>query len=414
LLVVGLGLPALVVWHRHPIETSDLLLYAAAFLFVLLATLVGGLLASRMFFPSYWWMGQVEGKDVFEFEGVYFLGLRLSRIPNRLQRIVFGVDDQMRTWDLVFGLIFLVLLVPHTMAFITGNMAWDRYLPNPVQFTQSLHQPVLSALPVMREWNTEWRADARQAKRIDEAIAEIQGQGLPGAAQRFRLAQLYLLKAFRPRERPGDPFYHSPGESVFFNRGTGARAVEHLQVLLALPELQRVGWSGGALALIGLFHLSDRNFAEAADFLERALREMGERDETGLSRYLVLLMGAQGEMLNGRSKRAIELLEQILVNERLPAQAYALAMEHYAEALRLQGDGDRAPELLNKALQLYERGKDRSGQARIHLRLAALALDNGQRKKASEEMSIAASLAYGMEDGFALNMVETLSLAFSG
>jgi hypothetical protein len=89
-------------------------------------------------------------------------------------------------------------------------------------------------------------------------------------------------------------------------------------------------------------------------------------------------------------------------------------MEHYADVLRLAGEYSRVPELLGKALELYKLGEDRSGIARVHLRLAALALDEGKRDQAAEELSIASSLAQGLNDGFTLNMVAQLALAFSG
>jgi tetratricopeptide (TPR) repeat protein len=414
LLAGALGLPAVALWDRGPLTWVDLTAYVAAAVALVLASVVLALLSARPLFPRYWWMGQVEGKDVFEFDGVYFLGLRLNRVPSRLQRLLFGVDEQMRIWDLIFGVMFLVMLVPHTVGFFAAHRQLERLVPRPATFPESLHGPLLSSLPIMKAWGVTWQADGGLAARVSAELKRLEGQGLPGAEDRFRLAQLHLLRSYAERDRVSDPYYASPGERLYFNRGLGAQAVENLQYLLELPDLQRVGWSGGALTLIGFFHLSDHNYAQAHDALQRALAEMGEGDESRISRYQVLLLAAQSALLNGREEQAIQHLESILTNERLPNEAYALALEHYAEALRLRGDYSQVPELLGKALELYKVGEDRSGIARVHLRLAALALDEGRRGEASEELSIASSLAQGLDDGFMLNMVARLALAFAG
>jgi tetratricopeptide (TPR) repeat protein len=414
LLAGGMGLPGVVLLSRAPLSTLDVFVYVLAALLVVLAALALALIAARLLFPHYWWLGQVEGRDVFEFDGVYFLGLRLSRVPTRLQRMLFGVDEQMRTWDLIFGVMFLVLLVPHTVGFFAAHRELDKLIPNPPRFAETLHEPLLSSLPVMKQLGGTWQPGAALERKADAELGRLQRAGPPGAKERFELAQLYLLKAFSARKDVGDPFYDSPGERIYFNRGLGAQAVDNLDVLLKLPELQRAGWSGGALALIGFFHLSDHNYPKALESLQRALAELGEGDETKISRYQVLLLAAQSAIMNGQQTRAVEYLERILTDERLPNEAYALAMEHYAEALRLSGAYARVPELLGKALELYKLAENRSGIARVHLRLAALALDEGKRSQAADELSIASSLAQGLDDGFTLNMVSRLVLAFSG
>jgi len=409
-LLAGLGLPGIVLWQRGPLSWPEVGIYvAAAVLLVMLA-----LLMARLLFPHYWWLGQVEGKDVFEFDGVYFLGLRLTRVPTRLQRLLFGVDEQMRTWDLIFGVMFLVLLVPHTVGFFSAHRELDRLIPDPPKFPESLHYPLLSSLPVMKTWGITWQPDGTLGRRVDQELTKLQRDGLPGVQQRFELAQLHLLKAFHARSRFSDPYYDSPGEALYFNRGQGLQAVQNLQYLLALPDLQRAGWSGTALTLIGFFHLSDRNYAEAEKVLQRALAEPGEGSKAPITRYQVLLLAAQSALMNGQRNQAIDYLERILTDERLPNEAYALAMEHYAEALRLEGAYSKVPELLGKALELYKLGKDRAGIARVHIRLAALALSEGKRDQAAEELSIASSLAQGLGDGFTQDMVSRLTLAFSG
>ena len=421
-LAAGLGTPALVIWKREPLQFLDIMIYLGGAVAMVLATLVLALMVSWIFFPNYWWMGQVEGKDVFEFDGIYFIGLRLGRVPgqapgrvpNRVQRILFGVDDQMRTWDLVFGMIFLALLSVHTMGFLTATRALDQYLPNPARFTETLHYPLLSSMPVMRQMNQPWSDNRALAKKFSQSQQEVETQGVKSIGQRFKLAQLYLLQAFTRRRSASDPYYITPGEQVYFDRGLGARAVSHLEALLSQPDSVRAGWNGGILALIGFFHLSDRNYGQAIETLEQAAARMGESEASQFSRYQVLLMASLALAMTGDVDRADQLLNAVLANDRLSRQAHALALEHQGDLRRLAGEYDKAVELMDKALDLYKADQDRSGVARIHLRRAALALDRGDPAAASREMSIASSLAQGLGDGFTMNMVQRLALAFSG
>ncbi len=413
-LSLGLGLPAVVIWRRNPLDWMDFSLYIIAMLMLVLASISFCFIGSRLLFPKYWWMGQVEGKDVFEYDGIYFLGLRLSRIPTRLQRMLFGVDDQMRNWDLVYGVMVLVMLAPHFLAFLTAHRILDERLPNPEIFPESLHQTMLSSLPVAQELGGSWSESPAFKARVEKTLQEASQVPAPNNEQRFRIAQLQMMKAFVRRTRASDPFLDSPGEVLFFSRGQGSKAVDTLQFILDQPELQRSGWSGGALALIGFFHLSDRNFAMAEEFFRQSLANWGEANESRMPLYHVLLLAAQTALLQGDEDKAIEHLETILLNDRLPNLAYALAMEHYAEAQRLKRTPEKAGELLKKAMEYYKLEQNRGGLARIHLRLAALALDEGRRKDARHELSIASSLAFGLNDGFMLNMVEKLVLAFSG
>lgn len=413
LLAAGLGLPGVVIWRRAALDWSGMALYGASALLLVIAAVVLALELARLLFPAYWWMGQVEGKDVFEFDGVYFLGLRLTRVPTRLQRMLFGVDEQMRTWDLIFGVMFLVLLVPHTVAFFGANRALDHWLPDPPRFPESLNEPLLSSLPVMRQWGTTWQVDGPVAGRVQQTLAGLQREAQPTVPQRFELAQLYLLRAFPERRHFSDPYYSSPGERLYFNRGEGVQAVNNLQVLLNLPQLQRANWSGGALALMGFFYLNDHNFPQAQATLARAVAEMGEGDQSHIPRYLVLLLAAQSALMNSQPDQAIDYLERILTNERLPNEAYALAMEHDAEALRLSRRFKRVPALLDKAQELYKLSGDRAGIARVHVRRAALDLDQHRRQAAAKELSLASSEAQGLSDGFTQDMVARLTLAFS-
>lgn len=414
LLALGLGLPAVVVAQRDPISWLDLVLYLVAGGALLVAALVLCLLVARLCYPLYWWMAQVQGHDVFEYDGVYFVGLRLTRVPGRVQRLVFGMDDRMRRWDLLFGLLFLVLVPVHFMGMATAHRVYDQTLPDPPKISETLHTTLLSSLPVMREWGERWRPEADLTKRIERELQLLRMQPRKTDEQRFQLAQLHLLNAFTRRDRAGDPFYTSPGEHIFFDRSQGAQAVVYLNQLLDQSELERAPWAGGALALIGFFHLSDRNYPAAEEYLTRALAEMGQGDETGISRYEVLLMAAQSAMLSGDESLAIERLEQVLVDDRMPNAAYALALEHYAEALRLMGEHGQVTELLDKAMDLYKVEEDQAGVARVHLHRAALALDRGRLQEAGRQLSTASSLASGLGDGFTLNMVQRLSQAFPG
>lgn len=410
----GLAPPALVIMQRSPLGWDDLLLYILSGALMVVATIMACLLAAKIAFPEYWWRGQVEGKDVFEFEGIYFMGLRITRVPTRLQRLLFGVDERMRRWDMIFGLLFMAMVVPHIQAMITANRYLDENIPNPPRISQTLHQNILSNLPLMQEWKEGWTLNEEFTRRVGRELQLLKMQPRRTNDQRFKLAQLYLLSAFTQRDRASEPFYHSPGEQVFFNRSQGAQAVSYLNQLLDQPDAERAGWSGGAHAMIGFFHLSEENYPKALEHLQQAMKEIGEGDETQIARYQIFLMAAQGATLAGMGEEAMKQLEIVLVNESLPKVAYALAMEQFAEALRQTGDLGQIPELLTKAEDLYTAEKDVAGLARIHLHRAALALDMGDAKKASRELSSAASLAHKLGDGFTLNMVERLSQAFSG
>jgi len=410
----GLLLPGVVLWHRDPLGGGDIAIYLAAVVLMALANLMVCLIMGRILFPQYWWLGQVEGKDVFEYEGIYFLGLRLSRVPGRLQRILFGVDEQMRVWDLAFGVLFLVMLAPHTLAFLTAQQELDRRLPNPTRLAEFLHGPTLSHLPVMRDWGVSWSSDPQLDQRVKRALDDLQNVSNPGDSDRFKLAQVYILQSFHTRRRASDPYLNSPGEQIVFDRATGNRALTILQSLLDLPELERAAWSSGALSLVGLYHISDGNYQAAADVMKQAVAEMGAADESEISRYQVLLLAGQAALLVGDENGAIELLERVLLNEQLPNLAYALAMEQLSDALRLKRQWGKADEMLDKALELYKLERDRAGVARVHLHRAALALDSGQIKDATHELSIASSIASGLNDSFTLNMVARLALAFRG
>ena len=413
LLAGALAIPGYVAFERVPPTWFHLALYGVSLFLLALAALMLGLIFVRSIFPQYWWEGQVAGNDVFEFDGVYFKGLRLTRIPNRLQRILFGVDERMRKWDLLFGLFFLVLMAPHLLGFSAAYDYFAVHFPERPRFHESLHQPMLSTLPVMREWNAQWSLSPELARQVERAVKEAGLRPRPNQQERFRRGELLLLKSFVPRSGVGDLYAESPAEAVRFNRGDGARAVEQLNLILERPDGVDAGTLGSAKALVGFFFLSDGNFADAEDTLTQALKGWEGVEKAPLSHWQVFLLAAQAALLNGNTDSASNVLNTVITTKGLPPHAYALAWEHAAEVARIHNDFAKAEEMLSKAQEMYQAGPDSSGTARVHLRRAALALEQGDRATASRELSTASSIATGAADAFTLNMVARLSLAFA-
>ena len=412
LLLVGFALPAVIVMRRQPMSWLDLVVFSSSGVALVAAAFTISLFVSRMLFPEYWWMGQVQGKDVFELEGVYFIGLRISRVPTRLQRLLFGADERLRRWNLLMGVFFMVALIPHFMGLISLYRWYDDVLPNPTRITQTLHSSFLNTLPVVKELPEGLDYSPGQFDWMDRELRLLRMQPRKSNAERFRLSQLLVLNAYTPRSRPGEPYYSSPGEEVFFNRGHGAEAVTYLNQILEQPQADRVGWQGGTLTLLGFFHYSDRNFEMALSLFKQALTSMEQSDETGIPRYQVQLLAALSASMLGQRELAASLLDSILKDERLPKQAYALALEHIGENMRLSGETEQAKALWQKSLALYKAEKDNRGIARLHLHQAALAVDQGQIKEASRELSTAASLARKLGDRFTLNMVAVVRQSF--
>lgn len=379
---------------------------------LLLGPVVITMLTARSLFPNYWWLAHVENKDIYEYDGVYFIGGRSTRQQSRLTRLVFGLDEKMRRWHLVFGLLAVSLMVSHLMA---GYSTWryaERLVPNRPVLRESLHTSLLSALPVMQGWNRPWSADKSLAGEVKKELSDARKSRRQDPSQWYRIAQLRLLNAFRPRKGTAEPFLYSPGDRILFNRGEGAESAASLKRILDQPEAKRKGWTRGALALTGFFHFSDQNPGLAMEFFQRALATGEKTDHTGISRHMIVLLVAQAALVSRQAPQAEMLLEKLLTEDDLPDGTYAQAMEHFAGALHLQGRTERVDELLAKALKTYKKIKDRAGIARVHLRLAALALEQGRTRDASHALSLAASLANGLDDGFTLNMVGGLSQYF--
>ena len=414
LMAVGLGGPWWVILKRQSFQLIDLLIYAGAVVALLVAVFMMTLIVARIFFPTYWWLGQIVGKDVFEYEGIYFMGLRLSRVPNRIQRILFGVDDQMRRWDLVYGVVFLVLLVPHALGFITANRYFEEILPNPARFSQTLHFPFLSSMPVMREWGISWSPDAKLRQKVGEALKKMEAAGGKDNGKRIRLAQLYLLQSFTLRPRAGSLFLNSPGERIIFDQGEGARAANMLKTMAELPPIKRAGWNGSILTLLGFYHLANGGFQKAAEFSGKAVVEFGDGEESKISRYQILLLAGLTAMITGNEEGADDYLSVILKDERLPKLAHALALELLGDLRQLQGERENSAKFLDQAMKIFESVRDPNGVARVHLKRAVLALDDGDPLQASVDLSKASQLAHRLGDVFILNMVEQLALKFPG
>lgn len=411
-LVGGLILPVLGRLDRGATPWLESVANPASAGALLVAPVVLAVMVARWLFPRYWWLGNVSAKDIYEYDGVYFVGSRATRQKNRLYRIIFGLDDTMRRWNIAFGLMLVALVVPHLMGGYTSwRLSGSLVAERPV-LHETLHGATLSAFPVMRGWRKTWSARADLAAEVHRALRKARADNKQDNGRWFRIAQLQLLNAFRTRADPREPFLHTPGDSILFNRSEGAEAVSYLKRILDQPEAQRKGWTRGALALIGFFHLSDRNLSQAEQFFQQALNTAETRDRTGIARHLIALLAAQTAISAGRAEQAELLLENVLTNNELPEPAYALALEHFAAALRLRGRPERVADLLAKALAVYKKQKNRAGIARTHLRLAALALEQGRGRDAGHELSLASSLAYGLEDGFTLNMVEGLTQFF--
>ena len=411
-LAAGLGLPAVSAMQPTSMWWLALIVNIVSALVLLVATFSLCLVLSKLIFPEYWWKAQVEHEDIYEYDGVYFIGVRQSRQKSRIQKLIFGVDERMRKWDMVFGILFIVFTVPHFLGGNTLHTYYGTVFQPASQLPQTMHTTALSSLPVMKKLGISWNTGEEVNLKLRQALANSKAATGNTNAIWFEKAQLHLLAAFTPRTRNQEPYQLTPGEEVFFNRGQAAQSITYLERILSQPELKRGEYSRGALALNGLFHLSDMAYGKAQEAFDKALTAPGEGEKSGIARYQIVLLAAQAAMLNADITRAETLLESLLVDDRLPRNAYPLAVEHFAETMRLSGRADRAEEMLGKARKLYESQNNKQGLARIHLREAAIALERKQYDVASQNLSTAAGLAKSQRDGFTLNMVDWLSQEF--
>lgn len=411
LLALGLGmvLPFFAVLQGEDAVWVTLSLNTIAFITLVLAGLFLTTLLAKVAFPDFWYRAQVQNQDVFEHEGVYFMGIRDSRQKTRLMRILFGVDDRLRKWDVLFFFIFIGLALPHFLGSFALDDYYKKLVPSRPKFAESLHMELLSNLPVVKKAGISLEINSALGKKVKTALGDLKRQGGQDPAQLYQAAQWNLIGAFQPRSSLNDPFRYGPGDQVFFNRSKGALAVDYLTRILESPR--KKDFEDGAHTLIGFFHLSDHNFVEATRFFQKAM-DTKQGESSGIQRYLITILTANAKMLSGDPKHAGVLLESILVDEHMPRSAYPIATEHYADALRLEGKTDRVMEVLNKALGLYRKQGNTKGLARVHLRISALAQEQGSMGDASRSLSLASSLAQGQRDGFTLNMVGWMSQFF--
>jgi hypothetical protein len=121
LLALGLLLPLLGRLSGRPNFLVNMLGYALATLVMIGASFLLALMICRVRLPYVWWMHRVLGKDVKEFQGIFFVGGSVERLSEQEHNAVFSADEGMQRWDIVFGLLTLALAVPHGIAAIVAR-----------------------------------------------------------------------------------------------------------------------------------------------------------------------------------------------------------------------------------------------------------------------------------------------------
>jgi hypothetical protein len=404
-LAVGLVIPATLVLMHHPSGLRVATMYTLTALVLGLAAAILALMVAKVLFPNFWWLGQVMGQDVYELQGVYFVGLRLSRVPVRLQRLVFGAGEKFRRWDVAFGLIWLLLIGMHGLGAAQSRHWIESLMPRPVRLPETLHEAFLSDLPVMRALHQPWSPDpALEKKLLDQAerIQQVRGKS---EADWFALAQLHLLRAYKVRRGAGDAYTFTPMDTTYFERGIGAQSADYLNQILSIPEAKRAPITRGTLTLLGFFYLCEYNDRKAEPPLQQALAQANAPDDSGIPLDWTRLIAAQVALQKGNGEEAEPLLLAIVSRTDAPPPLMALAIEHLAEAKRLEGESADVPLLLDKAAALYAAAGDGGGEARVHLRRAVWLSDQGESRSATEELSQASSKAEAAGDVFALNTV---------
>ncbi len=404
-LVAGLLMPGVILLIRQPSFLQGFLVYGLTAVIVGAAALCLTLMCSRALFPEFWWIGQVLGQDMFEIQGVYFMGLRLTRVPDRLQRLVFGVGEKFRRWDAAFGATWLLLAILHGMGAATAQQALASLLPRQVLLPETMHMALLSDLPVLRERGRPWSMDPKLMRRLQDDVDLLQTKRGKTEADWLRMAQLDLARAFKARTNLRDPFTFSPTDRLFFERGIGAQGADAVTQILAVPEAKRAPVTRGAQTLLGFFYLCEYNYPRAERALTEALSRADAPDESGIPLYWTRLLAAQVALMRGEPKRARSLLAADAGAPELPASAQALLLEHMSEALRVDRQAKAAREWLARASAQYNALGDTSGQARIVLREATLLRDEGKPGQASVALSQASELAEAGGDPFTRNMV---------
>lgn len=404
-LAAGLLLPGAMLLIHQPTFAQWLLVYGLTALVLGTAALCLTLMLARVLFPEFWWIGQVLGRDVFEIQGVYFMGLRLTRVPDRLQRLVFGVGEKFRRWDAAFGAAWLLLAILHGLGAVTSQQALATLLPRPVRLPETMHMALLSDLPALRGLGRPWGLDAKLMTRMQADVELLQVKRGKTEADWLRLAQLDLARAFKLRTNLRDPFTFSPMDRLYFVHGTGAQASDAVTQILAVPEAKRAPVTRGAQTLLGFVYLCEYNYARAGRVLAEALERAGAPDDSGIPLYWTRLLAAQVALMRDQPKRARVLLAAAADAPELPRPIQALLMEHMAEALRLDREAKAAREWLARSGALYKTLGDTDGLARVTLREAALLADEGNAGRAGVALSQASVLAEIARDPFTLNMV---------
>lgn len=335
-LAAGLMTPGLILLIPQPGFLDQFLVYGLSAVFMAGAALCLTLVCARVLFPQFWWIGQVLGRDIFEIQGVYFMGLRLTRVPDRLQRLVFGVGEKFRRWDAAFGAAWLLLAILHGMGAVTSQLALSSLLPRQVQLPETMHAALLSGLPALRELGRPWSMDPELMHKLQSGVDLLQDKSGKSGSDWLRLAQLDLARAFKPRTSMRDPFTFSPLDRVFFVRGIGAQGADAVTQILDMPEAKRAPVTRGAQTLLGFFYLSEYNYLRAENALAEALSRAGAPDESGIPLYWTRLLAGQVALLRSEPKRARSLLEAEAEAPDVPEPLRALAMEHMSEAMRLE------------------------------------------------------------------------------
>jgi len=404
-LAAGLLLPGVILVIHQPNFLQGFLIYSATALIMGSAALCLTLMLARVLFPEFWWIGQVLGQDVFEIQGVYFMGLRLTRVPDRLQRLLFGVGEKFRRWDAAFGIAWLLLLILHGLSAIASQQALSSLLPRQVRLPETMHTALLSDLPALRALGRPWSLDSKLLRQMQAEVDLLHSKRGKTEADWLRLAQLDLARAFKLRTNLRDPFTFSPSDRLFFVRGTGALAADAVTQILAVPEAKRAPLTRGAQTLLGFFYLCEYNYPRAERALNEALNRAGAPDDSGIPLVWTRLLAAQVALLRDQPKRARLLLAADAETPGLPGAVQALLMEHMAEALRLDRETKLAREWLARAGALYKSLGDTAGQARVILREASVLGDEAKLARAGAALSEASALAETARDPFTLNMV---------
>ena len=401
----GLGIAGAIPLLSQPSGLLLVPIYAVALAVLVGAAFVLTLMIARLVFPRYWWLGQVLGQDVFEVQGVFFVGLRLSRLPSKVRRLLFGAGERLRRWDAAFGLIWLLLIVLHGLGAATSRRQVEVQMPRPMLLPETMHAALLSDLPVMRALHRQWSADPELMRLLQDQEERIQSIRGKTETDWLKLAQLQLLRAFKVRAVPADAYTFSPMDRAYFERGVAAEAADYLNQVLAVPKAKRAPIARGALTLLGFFYLCEYNYDKAERSLAEALGMIDDPDDSAIPAHWTRLLAAQVALQQGEAERAIGLLTQVQTEPGLPAPLEALTVEHLAEAERLDRAWQKVAPLLDKAGALYAAQGDEAGQARVDLRRSVWLMDRGNLRSSAEELSAASMEAETARDIFAVNMV---------